>query len=167
VQALEKTFDNPPRYGKGVSWDGFTIHDCAALVLRYLKCLPEPVIPYEYYDQFARKFQEELQTLPDGRIFNRNTHDSLIKDFQRNITKLPSLSRQLLLYLLDMLAVFASKSNLNKMECSRLVSVFHPAILSQRPQKMDEAEHRLAQDVVIFLVDNQDNFLIGMASMEI
>lgn len=78
------------------------------------------------------------------------------------ITSLPPLNRQLLLYILDLLAVFASKSDLNKMTTPNLAAIFQPGILSHPQHDMSPPEYRLSQDVLIFLIENQDSFLIGM-----
>lgn len=56
--ALERIFDSPSkRYGKGHDWSGFTPHDCAILFLSYLKGLPEPIIPFGRYHEFAAAFR--------------------------------------------------------------------------------------------------------------
>ena len=41
-----KMFQAPPHYGKELSWPGSTVFDTASLLLRYLKSLREPSIPY-------------------------------------------------------------------------------------------------------------------------
>ena len=88
--------------------------------------------------------------------------NAAINEYQRLITLLPPLNRQLLLYILDLLAVFASKADLNKMTTPNLAAIFQPGILSHPQHDMAPAEYRLSQDVLIFLIDNQDSFLIGM-----
>ena len=85
-----------------------------------------------------------------------------IKVYQQLITQLPPLNRQLLLYILDLLAVFASKSDLNRMTSANLSAIFQPGLLSHPAHDMSPAEYRLSQDVLIFLIENQDHFLIGM-----
>lgn len=75
---------------------------------------------------------------------------------------MPPLNRQLLLYILDLLAVFASKSDLNRMTAANLAAIFQPGIISHPVHDMAPQEYRLSQDVLIFLIENQDNFLIGM-----
>ena len=87
---------------------------------------------------------------------------SAIKTFQSLITEIPPLNRQLLLYILDLLAVFASKSDINHMNAPNLATIFQPGLLSHPNHNMAPAEYRLSQDVLIFLIDNQDNFLVGM-----
>lgn len=82
--------------------------------------------------------------------------------YQHLIKELPSLNRQLLLYILDLLAVFAAKSDVNKMTTSNLAAIFQPGILSHPQHDMSPQDYRLSQDVLIFLIDNQDHFLIGM-----
>jgi hypothetical protein len=85
-----------------------------------------------------------------------------IRIYQNLITELPPLNRQLLLYILDLLAVFASKSDLNKMTTPNLSAIFQPGILSHPSHDMAPPQYRLSQDVLIFLIENQDHFLIGM-----
>ena len=92
----------------------------------------------------------------------REDEEAAIKIYQKLITQLPSLNRQLLLYLLDLLAVFAAKSDVNLMNAANLAAIFQPGMLSHRVHDMAPKEYRLSQDVVIFLIDTQDNFLIGM-----
>ena len=85
-----------------------------------------------------------------------------IKTYQRLITEIPPLNRQLLLYILDLLAVFASKSDINQMTAPNLAIIFQPGLLSHPNHAIKPQEYRLSQDILIFLIDNQDNFLVGM-----
>lgn len=53
VNALEFQFDqSTSSYGLDLNWEGYTVHDAASLFRRYLNRLPDPVIPFEYYQQF-------------------------------------------------------------------------------------------------------------------
>lgn len=88
--------------------------------------------------------------------------DAAVRVYQHQIKALPSLNRQLLLYILDLLAVFAAKADINKMTTSNLAAIFQPGILSHPQHDMSPRDYRLSQDVLIFLIDNQDHFLIGM-----
>ena len=106
LQKLEAAFNEPPRYGKGVDWTGYTVHDAASILLRYLLRSPEPVIPLEKYEAFQKPLRPHssfLTNLSDSSF----EKDMAIREYQRQVTILPPLSRQLLLYLLDLLAVFA------------------------------------------------------------
>lgn len=160
-------FDSPDRYGKGLDWTGYTVHDAANILRRYFNQLPEPIIPLEFYQRFRDPLRNhqaqavgaiETQTPSEGE-FDPN---AAIKAYQALITELPPLNRQLLLYILDLLAVFASKSDLNKMTTPNLAAIFQPGILSHPQHDMAPQEYRLSQDVLIFLIENQDSFLIGM-----
>lgn len=164
-------FDSPDRYGKGLDWTGYTVHDAANILRRYFNQLPEPIIPLEFYERFREPLrnhqaqavgQSESQS-PSVGDFNS---DVAIRQYQNLITDLPPLNRQLLLYILDLLAVFASKSDLNKMTTANLAAIFQPGILSHPQHDMAPPEYRLSQDVLIFLIENQDNFLIGMQGTE-
>ncbi|KAI9804533.1 MAG: hypothetical protein M1825_001432 [Sarcosagium campestre] len=167
IKDLQVLFDSPDRYGKGLDWSGFTVHDAANILRRYLNNLPEPIIPLDYYDRFRDPLRNhEMQAVGDT---DAAPHDiggfdesASIKKYQQLIIELPPLSRQLLLYILDLLAVFASKSDLNRMNATNLAAIFQPGILSHPAHDMAPKEYRLSQDVLVFLIDNQDHFLIGM-----
>lgn len=67
-----------------------------------------------------------------------------------------------------MLAVFADKSEINKMTARRLAIIFQPMILS--PVQKDEENiedptyRNLSQAFLLFLIENQDHFLIGVGT---
>ncbi|KAK6372656.1 GTPase activating protein (GAP) for Rho1p [Lithohypha guttulata] len=159
VQRLYTAFGLLPRYGKGLDWTGYTVFDAATIMLRYLKSLPEPIVPFAFYTRFTEPLRQ-LAISPNLNV-DSGKHKEVLKIYQGLVRLLPSLHRQLLLYLLDLLAVFASKSDHNRMTADRLVVCFQPSLISAPPEKMDEAEHKLAADVGSFLVNWQDHFLIG------
>ena len=188
IHQLESIFDDSNQdYGKGLDFrtgdfirrDGsvrrslrnllteptpYDVYDAASCLLRYLKLLPEPVIPFDLYDRFTAAIEDEL---PPDYAFNHVLPDDfniskVIAKFQQATFSLPPLNRQLLLYLLDLLAVFASKSDRNHMTSPRIVAAFQPAFLSRPPSEMSASDHLLAAETMIFMVENQDHFLIGM-----
>lgn len=168
IKELQATFNSPDKYGKGLDWTGYTVHDAANVLRRYFNKLPEPVIPYDFYERFRdpiRGHQEQAvgdmgdQQFPSSGEFDAQ---SAIKTYQQLITEIPPLNRQLLLYVLDLLAVFASKSDINHMNAPNLSIIFQPGILSHPDHYLKPEEYRLSQDILIFLIDNQDHFLVGM-----
>lgn len=143
------------------------MHDAANILRRYFNQLPEPIIPLQYYDRFRqplRGHQAEAVGQIEGQAPSVGGFDpdAAVHIYQQLIKDLPSLNRQLLLYILDLLAVFAAKSDVNKMTTSNLAAIFQPGILSHPQHDMSPQDYRLSQDVLIFLIDNQDHFLIGM-----
>lgn len=167
IKELKIAFDSPDRYGKGLDWTGYTVHDAANILRRYFNQLPEPIIPLEFYERFRdplRNHQAQAVGAMDAQspTIGDFHHDAAIRIYQALITELPPLNRQLLLYILDLLAVFASKSDLNKMTTPNLAAIFQPGLLSHPQHDMAPQEYRLSQDVLIFLIENQDSFLIGM-----
>lgn len=157
---LQKAFD------KGVSterfdWTGFTLHDVAGVLLRYLKALPEPVIPYADYESFTtplRPYMDNITAIP------QEDHQNVIKELQRYILELPPPNRHLLLYLLDILAVYAYYSDINMMTTTRLVSVFQPSLLAMPPSQMDAENHYYASQAMVFMIEYQDSFSWGWES---
>lgn len=62
VNALEFQFDQgASHYGLDFNWNGYTVHDAANLLTRYLNKLPEPVIPTEYYLAFRDVMSKEAK----------------------------------------------------------------------------------------------------------
>ncbi|MCJ1462147.1 hypothetical protein MMC07_000747 [Pseudocyphellaria aurata] len=168
IKELQAIFDSPDRYGKGLDWDGYTVHDAANILRRYLNQLPQPIVPLDFYERCREPLrghqafiEGEMEAQgPDMANFD---HDAAIITYQRLITELPPLNRQLLLYILDLLAVFASKSDVNRMTSGNLAAIFQPGMLSHPAHDMKPHEYRLSQDVLMFLIENQDSFLIGMS----
>lgn len=168
IKDLQTVFDSPDRYGKGLDWTGYTVHDAANIFRRYLNQLPEPIVPLDFYERFRDPLRShQAQAVGDREAQEQDVgnfdHDTAVVTFQRLITQLPPLNRQLLLYVLDLLAVFSSKSDLNRMNSANLAAIFQPGILSHPSHDMSPQEYRLSQDVLIFLIENQDNFLFGMS----
>lgn len=168
IKELQAIFDSPDRYGKGLDWNGYTVHDAANVLRRYLNQLPQPIVPLDFYERCRdplRSHQQhmvgdnEAQT-PDVGHFD---HNAAIATYQRVIKELPPLNRQLLLYILDLLAVFAAKAELNRMNSTNLAAIFQPGMLSHPAHDMVPDEYLLSQEVLVFLIENQDSFLVGMS----
>jgi GTPase-activating protein SAC7 len=152
-------------YGKGLDWTGtgYSVYEAAACLLRYLKRLPEPVIPYAFYDKFTSILGPTVYENDEGYDRDAFSVDVAISTLQQYITKIPPLNQQLLLYLLDIAAVFASKSNENKMTSARIVAAFQPSWLAREASVgMSVLDHVRAADTLVFMIENQDHFLIGM-----
>jgi hypothetical protein len=157
VHELEVIFDSPDSYGKRHDWAGYSVHDAATCLLRYLKRLPEPVIPLQDYNKFTSIDIEAIVAEGESAI------GEAIRQFQQYITELPPLSRQLLLYLLEICAVFAYESDVNKMTSPRIIAAFQPSLLARDPSiGMSADDHRRAALTLVFMIENQDHFLIGM-----
>ncbi|PKS10051.1 hypothetical protein jhhlp_004676 [Lomentospora prolificans] len=166
IKELKTIFDSPDRYGKGLVWEGYTVHDASNVFRRYLNDLPEPVVPLDLYEKFREPLRgatKQASGDAEGPQFVEDFDEqAAIEKYQQLITELPPLNRQLLLYILDLLAVFAAKSEQNRMNSQNLAAIFQPGMLSHPDHAMAPEEYRLNQCVLIFLIENQDHFLIGM-----
>ncbi|GAA5986124.1 hypothetical protein JCM5350_004441 [Sporobolomyces pararoseus] len=182
INQLQSVFDEPPRYGKDFDWTGYSVHDAASVLRRYLNSLPEPVIPAGLYLDFTAVLQRP-QPIADS-----------IAAYRHLISLLPPASRYLLLYLLDFLSVFARCSNKNLMTASNLAVVFQPGLVSSRREGTNSAllgfpgfvegrlpispnrtpattgsgaqeqagEHGKGKEVLEFLIEQQASFMIGL-----
>lgn len=165
IKELQEIFNSPERYGKGLDWTGYTVHDAANILRRYLNQLPEPIVPLDFYEAFRepiRNHQKQAVGSTEAEDVGDFDYESAVATYQQLIRELPPLNKQLLLYILDLLAVFASKSDKNRMNSNNLSAIFQPGLLSHPTHDMAPLEYRLSQDVLIFLIENQDHFLFGM-----
>ncbi|KAF2809045.1 Rho GTPase activation protein, partial [Mytilinidion resinicola] len=156
VQELKVVFHSPERYGKGFDWAGYSVHDAASTLILFLENLPEPVIPYEWFKAFDTAMPNEWRRVMET-----------IEEYQSLIRRMPAPHRQLLLYLLDFFVVFAAKSDYNKATCSVLASKFQHGILRRHDDVQDHSNEyetsynkRVSQGILVFLIENQDHFLI-------
>lgn len=170
IKELKLAFDSPDRYGKGLVWDGYTVHDAANVLRRYLNDLPEPVVPLDLYESFREPLRGATKAAvgdAEGpQLIDNFDMNAAIDRYQHLITELPPLNKQLMLYILDLLAVFAAKADENRMNSQNLAAIFQPGMLSHPNHAMAPEEYRLNQCVIIFLIENQDHFLIGMQGTE-
>lgn len=171
IKELQSIFDSPDRYGKGLDWTGYTVHDAANILRRYLNQLPQPIVPLDFYERFRDPLRDhQSQAVGDieaqAHDMGDFDHEAAIATYKKLIIELPALNRQLLLYILDLLAVFSSKSEQNRMTAPNLSAIFQPGVLSNPQHDLYPEAYRLSQDVLIFLIENQDYFLVGMSGTE-
>lgn len=153
MRELQAAFEQPPRYGKSLDWkkETYTTHDVASVFRRYLTQMPEPVIPNDMYHDF----RDALAKQPV------NT-DEAITTYKRLIRNMPRPNQYLLLYVLDLLSVFARKSDKNLMTAANLAVIFRPALISHPKHEMSPQEHALSQQVLEFLIAQQDWFMLDV-----
>jgi len=73
---------------------------------------------------------------------------------------MPRANQYLLLYVLDLLSVFARKSDKNLMNAANLAVIFRPGLISHPNHEMSPPEHQLSQQVLEFLIAHQDWFML-------
>jgi hypothetical protein len=121
-------------------------------MLLYLEQLPEPVIPFHHYTRFCEPLRNVRTSSMGNGIFDSEKAVSLYQDL---IAELAPINRHVLLYILDILALYKDKA------CG-LTALFQPGLLKVREARRDQIQTRLSQKVLIFLVDNQASFPLGL-----
>ncbi|KAH9957452.1 Rho GTPase activation protein, partial [Russula dissimulans] len=151
MRDLQSIFETPPRFGKSLDWkqENYTTHDVASVFRRYLTQMPEPVIPYDLYFPFRDAIAD--------RPYNQEV---VIATYKRLIQSMPPANQYLLLYVLDLLSVFARKSEINLMTAQNLAVIFRPGLMSHPSHELSPTEHKLSQDVLEFLIAHQDWFML-------
>lgn len=237
IKELQIIFNSPPEFGKKLNWDGYTVHDAASVLRRYLNALPEPLIPLDLYEEFRDPLRSRPRiikylkykadnsqkvtrkntvsvappvALADQTESSANTSDpsslapaeqenvkpknastenttvshsttegleqeipssasktrkrpksyknltrdvyKAIDDYKLLLDDLPCLSKQLLFYILDLLAMVQSFSSENLMSSRNLAAIFQPSILLHPSHDMHPEEYALSQSVVEFLI---------------
>lgn len=227
IKELQIVFNTPPTFGKKLDWEGFTVHDAASVLRRYLNALPEPLIILDLYEEFRdvlrtkpriikylkykaenpkeskmeipakastskdQKIDVVAQTEPKGTLdiemeveapnsntssptkvkpsnetsaaqvererlksYKKLTRDmyAAISEYKELLDQLPNLSKQLLFYILDLLAMVQNYSLENLMSARNLAAIFQPSILLHPDHDMYPEEYALSQFVVEFLI---------------
>lgn len=152
MRELQDLLDAPPSYGKSLDWSVYTVHDAAGVLRRYLNMMPEPIVPRNQFKKFCRVLAKlDLDT------------DTKIEKFRVLIKACPQANQYLMLYILDLLAMFERKSATNKMTAQNLAIVFQPAILNH-PSISSKDDHMLAVNVIEFLIEHQDHFVLALST---
>jgi len=153
MRELQAAFEAPPRYGKSLDWskETYTTHDVASVFRRYLTQMPEPVIPHDMYHNFRNTLAK-----------SNYDQDEIIATYKRLIREMPQPNQYLLLYVLDLLSVFARKSDKNLMTPTNLAVIFRPGLISHPTHEMLPSEHALSQQVLEFLIAQQDWFMLDI-----
>lgn len=156
MRDLQLLFDTGPKYGKDIDWKNlpYTTHDVGTIFRRFLTQMPEPIIPFHYYGAF-RSVMEKLTS-------GETSVDQAIDEYKHLIQSLPDANRYLLLYVLDLLSVFARHSEINLMTIPNLALIFQPGIISHQIHAMQPREHVLSQQVLGFLIEHQKHFVDGV-----
>ena len=76
-----------------------------------------------------------------------------IKDYESLFVQLSNDTKQLTIYLLDFLSLFARQSQFNLMTSRNLSAIFQPCILSHPQHDMNPSEYELSRFVVEFLIE--------------
>ncbi|KAJ2636711.1 GTPase activating protein (GAP) for Rho1p, partial [Coemansia sp. RSA 1694] len=144
VQLLQDEFCERPLYGRHVEWSRYTLHDAATILRRYLISLPEAVISVAHYSAFLDKLAESLSD-------SEKAHD-----YSLLIGRMTPESRHTLLYMLELLSVFARPDNCARtlMNASNLAAVLQPCLLVHPGQVANPHEYSKAKDVVEFLIEH-------------
>ena len=155
VRELRQMFDTPDRYGNGINWVGYTVHDAVGVLLLYLETLPEPTIPFDAYENFRE--------VAIGSIEGSNA----ITVYQDLIRNLPSSNRQLLLYLLDATTSFIYNGDINGLSTPLMASILQRAVLHHPDHESVLAELITNQTVLEFLIENIGQALRSLAPTSI
>ncbi len=89
--------------------------------------------------------------------------EAAIKTYRLLIQSSPPANQYLLLYVLDLLAVFARKSDKNLMTAANLATIFQPGMFSHPSHLTSAEEHQVAVQVLEFLIEHQEHFVLGLS----
>lgn len=78
---------------------------------------------------------------------------SAIKEYELLLVSLSNDTKQLTIYLLDLLSLFSRQSDKNLMTAKNLSAIFQPSLLSHPQHDMDPHEYELSRVVVEFLIE--------------
>lgn len=88
LKELQVIFNSPPDFGEKLSWDGYTVHDAASILRRYLNSLPEPLIPLELYEQFRDPLKNKVRII-NYMKYKANNPKKPLKDQSQSTVGVP------------------------------------------------------------------------------
>lgn len=118
------------------------------LLKNYLRELPQPLVPYESYDQL----------LDLWRTGPRTEQTRMMSLLNRTLNKLPKTNKQLLLRLLKFWFQISQNQSENKMTAKNISVVFCPNIMYRTSDKLIQmaAEYNEVIELFAFLIENQN-----------
>lgn len=149
VKELQDAFD----CGDKPLFDSNTdVHTVASLLKLYLRELPEPVIPFNKYEDFLTCAQLLLKDEEMG-----------LGELVKQVSTLPQANYNLLKYICKFLDEVQSHSNENKMSVQNLATVFGPNILRPKiedPVSMMEGTTQV-QQLMTVLISEHERLYVG------
>ncbi|KTF78425.1 hypothetical protein cypCar_00034597 [Cyprinus carpio] len=128
------------------------VHTVASLLKLYLRELPEPVIPFNKYEDFLTCAQLLLKDEEVG-----------LSELVKQVNTLPQANYNLLKYICKFLDEVQSHSNENKMSVQNLATVFGPNILRPKiedPVSMMEGTSQV-QHLMTVLISEHERLYVG------
>jgi hypothetical protein len=116
--------------------------------------LPDPLIPWSHHQSFVTNSSGLLGA------FDTDVHKLQLETYQSLLTNILPLKRQLLHYLLDLLAVIASKSDLNGATVEHLAKLFAPSIMGNNSNSVINGHYDIPFEIIRSFVENGDQLII-------
>ncbi|KAI8050052.1 Rho GTPase activation protein [Thamnidium elegans] len=113
-EIMKRDFDKPPTYGKYIDLKDYDIHAITGVVKKYLRQLPDPVIPIACHEEFIQLYD---------RSFSKK---STINSLALKIQQLPREHFHLIHYIIIMSSLIQKHSNINMMNPEALAVVLAP-----------------------------------------
>ncbi|KAG0182144.1 Unconventional myosin-IXAa [Apophysomyces sp. BC1021] len=115
VNELQREFDRSPIFGKCLDLKPYDIHSITSLVKKYLRHLPDSVIPTAFHDRFL--------AATDPSVLSR---EQSAKSLSLLIDELPPAHNQLLHYLMLLISNVQQYAHVNMMNPEALAVVLAP-----------------------------------------
>jgi len=152
IQRLRLLFDVVGDYNMEEESD---IHTVASVLKLYLRELPEPVIPFEFYQGMV----ELIDTKTEARV-----PESKLERLGRIICLMPDCNKRLLFALLELAVEITNNVDMNKMSAQGVATVLGPSLLHPKRQAEDTASVQMLSDsiaanrVTLVLIENFEFF---------
>ena len=117
------------------------IHAVTSALKRYLRKLPEPIIPYVLYDEFIKVSAN-----------SNNTKEARISELINVINKLPNANKQTLKLIVQHLQLVNSMKEVNKMGYKNLSVVFAPTLARDETGEREMSDMGFRNDTTELLL---------------
>ena len=158
IEELKILFDSADTYGKDLNMSRYSVYDIAGCLLRYLKSLPQSIVPWIHYRSICEGFpssllaevaesymEKDLKSYPIDLVLI----NGMTPHLNTVLRSLDSHQSKLLVYIMDFVRLFMRKSEIDLKTVDRLVATLQPALLSGQPDEMSETEYRVAHLICV------------------
>lgn len=128
------------------------INAVTSALKRYLRKLPDPLIPYNIYDDFIKVSSANAPNKSDKRLLDLKN---------RVIAKLPPANKHILFLLCKHLSLVNSYQSVNRMGYKNLSVVFAPTLARDATGEKEMVDMGYRNDVTEFLLNNHEQVFEG------
>ena len=152
---MKKKIERRQKFIDSSKKDSSLIHCACGIMLCFLQELPNPIIPYEYFDNFVRVieiYEKEKFNKASSLVVAINNFHDLLLTLQRSVEVNYTRNVKLLAFYFNFFYHLTKNYSVTKMSCENIAICIAPAILRSKDEMNDVLKIRVLVEVCVFLI---------------